>query len=281
MATAPTANTALSDLGQMPISPDFQLQALRTIIGQGGAIAASPYVGYGGPRLANLTPDQLNAQQMTRGIAAGSVVDPAAMQGAINYGLSGFDPAQVNKYMSPYTTGVVDEIARQGNKNLMRNVLPQVNTTFAGAGQFGSTRNADFTNQAIASNQAEILGKQSEALDNAYDSALGQYNTWHQNALTNAGKMADLGSTAASNLGLVGTQNQQETQKSYDLAYGDFQNQLNYPKQQLGWLASLNSGQEIPSATATPTYDYTTAPSPLEQGLSAASSIYGTFKTLG
>mgnify|MGYP007125361862 CR=1 FL=1 len=135
MATATTANTALSDLGQMPISPDFQLQALRTIIGQGGAIAASPYVGYGGPRLANLTPDQLNAQQMTRGIAAGSVVDPVAMQGAINYGLSGFDPAQVNKYMSPYTTGVVDEIARQGNTLADGDALLQ---RFFGFVQFGA-----------------------------------------------------------------------------------------------------------------------------------------------
>jgi hypothetical protein len=277
MATATTATTGLSDLGQMPITPDFQLQALRTIIGQGGAIAASPYVGYSGPRLANLTPDQLNAQQMTRSMASGMVIDPSQMQNAISYGLSGFDPAQVTKYMSPYTTGVVDEIARQGNKNLMQNVLPQVNTTFAGAGQFGSTRNADFTNQAMASNQAEILGKQSDALQGAYDSALGAYRNWHQDALGNTVTAGNLGATAAGNLNTAGQQNQAETQKSYDLAYSDFQNQLNYPKQQLGWLASLNSGQNMPSATATPTYDYTTAPSPLSQGLGTAAQIYGMF----
>lgn len=275
---ATTTTSSLSDLGTLPLTPDFVMQALRTIIGQGGAIAASPYVGYSGPRIAALTPDQLNAEAITRNIASGSVVDPNALQGAISYGLSGFDPNQVKKYMSPYTEGVVNELGRLSRKNLFEGTLPQVNTTFAGAGQFGSTRNADFVNRAIRDESYNLLGQQSKALDTAYNSALDQYNTWHQNALSNAAKAADISQTAASNLGVAGLQQQQQTQKSYDLAYQDFQNQLKYPQQQLGWLANVVSGQEMPSGSVSPTYDYTTAASPLMQGLGTASEIYGLFK---
>lgn len=280
MATNTTTTTGgLSSLGSLPMSPDFQLQALRTVIGQGGSIAAAPYVGYSGPRIAPLTPDQQNAEAMTRNIASGAVIDPNAVSGAISYGLSGFDPEQVKKYMSPYTEGVINELGRLSRQNLFEGTLPGLNTTFAGAGQFGSTRNADFVNRAIRDESYNLLGQQSKALNQAYDTAMSNYNTWHQNALGNAGKAMDLSQTAATNLGLAGLQEQQQQQKSYDLAYQDFQSQRNYPQQQLGWLANIVSGQKMPTGEMSPTYDYTMAQSPLMQGLGTAADIYGTFKT--
>jgi hypothetical protein len=277
MATT-TANQALTDIGSLPITPDFQMQALRTVAGQGAAIAGAPYQGYAGPRIANLTPDQLNAQQMSRDIASGVMPNTGALANAVQYGLSGFDPEQINKYMSPYTKNVVDEMRRVSNRNLMQSTLPGVNTTFAGAGQFGSTRNADFTNQAIQNENYNLLGQQAKALESGYNSALDEYRTWHQNSLANAAAGASLGATAANNLNAAGLQNQQDVQRSYDLAYGDFKNQRDYPMQQLGWYSDLVSGQKMPAATASLSYDNTTAPSPLMQGLGTAASIYGTFK---
>lgn len=279
--TATTTTGQFSPAGSLPITPDFQMQALRTIAGQGAAEAFSPYQGYSGPRIADLTPDQLNAQQMTRDVSGATVVNPGQISSAINYGLSGFDPNEVNKYMSPYTSGVVNEIGRLGNQNLFQNILPQVNTTFQGAGQFGSTRNADFTNQAIQSNQATTLGQQATALEAGYKGALDNYNTWHQNALPNAAAAASLETQGANNLNNVGQQNQAQTQKSYDLAYNDFQNQKNYPMQQLGWYNNLIQGQNMPNASSSPVFDQTTAPSPLAQGLATFGNVYGTFKAAG
>lgn len=276
MATTGTTS-ALTDLGTAPITPDFQMQALRTVAGQGASIAGAPYQGYAGPRIADLTADQLNAQQMQRDIAAGVTPNQGALASAVQYGLSGFDPEQINKYMSPYTKNVVDEMRRVSNLNLMQSTLPQVNTTFAGAGQFGSTRNADFTNQAIQNENYNLLGQQAKALESGYNSALDEYRTWHQNSLANAADAASMGATASNNLNAVGTQNQQQTQRSYDLAYGDFKNQRDYPAQQLSWYSDLVNGQKMPAATSSPMYDNTMAASPLMQGLSTAASIYGTF----
>ena len=251
--------------------PDWYNQALQTIAGQGASIAGQDYQTYQGPRIAALTPDQLNAQQITRNIASGTQPDPSQLQGSINYGLSQFDPLEVQKYMSPYTSGVVDEIARLGNKNLFENVLPGVNSTFTGAGQFGSSRNADFTNRAIDTSNATILGQQANALEAANTGALQQYNTWHQNAIPNATSAANLSQTGATNLGTAGALQQAQDQNNLDLAYSDYQKQTQYPTEQLNWYSNLTKGQAMPANTATTktTSDY--APS----GLQTLASTYG------
>lgn len=77
-------------------------------------------------------------------------------------------PSHMQEYMSPYTQAVTQEIARLGNQNLQENILPGVNSTFTGQGQFGSTRNADFMNRALRDAQREILGRQSQALESGY-----------------------------------------------------------------------------------------------------------------
>lgn len=84
------------------------------------------------------------------------------------------------QFMNPYVNNVVNEQARLSNQNLFENVLPQVNSTFAGAGQFGSTRNADFTNRAIRDQQYNLAGQQGNTLMQAQQAAGQQYKDWTQ-----------------------------------------------------------------------------------------------------
>lgn len=72
------------------------------------------------------------------------------------------------QYMSPYTENVVNEIARSGNQNLMENIMPEVQSSFIGSGQFGSTRNADIMARAVRDAQTGISDKQSQALQSGY-----------------------------------------------------------------------------------------------------------------
>lgn len=99
-------------------------------------------------------------------------LDPAA--GYLQRGTDGseFSAGKMSQYMNPYTEGVTREIARLGNQNLMENVLPGVNSTFTGAGQFGSTRNGDFVARALRDNQATITGQQAKVLSDAQSQAL-------------------------------------------------------------------------------------------------------------
>lgn len=269
--------------------PEWQMQALKTVVGQGAAIAGQDYVPYGGQRIADFSPDQLNAQQLFRYQAAGTQADPTQVQSNIDYSLSGFNPEEVKKYLSPYTTGVIDEIGRLGNQNLTENILPGINSTFTGAGQFGSTRNADFTNRAVRDTQYDILGQQSNALQNAQTSALQQYGNWHNQALQNAQTATGLGAQTASNLSQAGSLQQTADQANLNLAYQDFQNQQNFPKSNLGWYADLLNANQLTgqkeagsTSSGSSTTGYTPGyvsnvygTSPAQTGLSAASTIYG------
>lgn len=77
-------------------------------------------------------------------------------------------PDQMARYMNPYTAGVVDEIGRLGNRNLTENILPGINGTFTGSGQFGSTRNAEILGRGIRDAQRDISGQQAMALERGY-----------------------------------------------------------------------------------------------------------------
>lgn len=121
-----------------------------------------------------------------------------------------FDPTKQQQFMNPYTQNVVNEQARLSNQNLFENVLPQVNSTFTGAGQFGSTRNADFTNRAIRDQQQTLGGLQASTLMNAQNQANQNYKDWTaqgvqagQQDFTNWLQKANFPITALGGLGQV------------------------------------------------------------------------------
>lgn len=77
------------------------------------------------------------------------------------------------RYMSPYTSQVVDNIARLGKRNFEDNIMPGVNSAMIGSGQFGSTRNADILSRAGVNAANDITGQQSVALQAGYNSGAG------------------------------------------------------------------------------------------------------------
>lgn len=85
--------------------------------------------------------------------------------------------SNVSKYMSPYTTNVVDNIARLGKRNFENNIMPGVNSSMIGSGQFGSTRNADILSRAAVEAANDITGQQSNALQSGYTGAANIFAT--------------------------------------------------------------------------------------------------------
>lgn len=108
-------------------------------------------------------------------------------------GANQLTPDVIQKYMSPYTNDVVNNIARLGQQNLTDNLLPSINKTFVGGGTFGGSRSADFTGKAVRDANESILGQQANALESGYGTALGAANA-DLNRLT--GQATSLGSLA-------------------------------------------------------------------------------------
>jgi hypothetical protein len=167
----------------------------------------------------------------------------------------------VGQYMSPYQSNVMDVMAQRGQRNLTENLLPQVNSTFAGAGQFGSTRNADFTNRALRDTNESIMQQQAQLAQQGFNTASDNYFkglTQQQNASTGLGALAgqqlqNVGQTA-NIYNTLGATQQAQQQRAYDLSYDDFTTQRDYDKANLNWLNSLTRGLNVaqnPIATTT------------------------------
>lgn len=117
------------------------------------------------------------------------------------------------QYMSPFTQNVVNEIGRLGNRNLMENIVPQVQNQFLGAGQFGSTRNADILGRSIRDAQADISGRQAQALESGYGTAAnifgadaGRQQQQQQLQAQTALGAGNLGANTATTAGSLGAQ---------------------------------------------------------------------------
>jgi len=170
----------------------------RDLAGKTGSLI-SGYTPYTGQEVAGLT----DAQKQGIGYA------PGLMQQG-NKWLSGagdYDPNKVQDYLNPYTEGALSAANRLTSQNLTENILPGVNSTFTGAGQFGSTRNAEFGNRAIRDTQQAIADANAKGMVNAYGQAstdyrgmLGQQGTLGQQAITQG-------------MGLAGTEQQNNQQQ--------------------------------------------------------------------
>lgn len=89
-----------------------------------------------------------------------------------NLAAAGITPAMIQRYMNPYTTGVVNEMGRLSQQNLERSLMPSLKGAFAGTGGMGSKRMFDTMGQMGADVQSNLLGAQAKEMSAGYNSAL-------------------------------------------------------------------------------------------------------------
>ena len=205
-------------------------------------------------------------------------------------GMTTYQPGVLTQFMNPYTNDAANATINLSNKNLFENVLPGVNSTFTGSGQFGSTRNADFENRAIRDNQQTlnntIGGLNYGAVTNAQNAMkdwanlglsgvstqlgaegqragiAGQQMTAAEQEAANAQAKASLAVQGA-NLGNTNIQNLSNTGASYldwqnkglGANYQDYLQQLQYPLTATGALSQVGGmlkGSVQPSQSISP-----------------------------
>ncbi len=265
--------------------PQWYQDAQRALITKASGIANEPYTTNPNPRVAGLDP--LQQQAIGNAANAGDAGQSTLNNAASLAGGAGtlFDQGQFNQFMSPYTNGVVDRIAELGQRNLSENLLPSVNNSFTGAGQFGSSRHGDFTARALRDTNDSILGAQSNALQTAQQQAMSDYQGALQRQAQTAGIQAGIGTGQTQNelqsggyQQLMGAIPQQLQQQNLDVANQDFTNQQNYPLQQLDIVNSILKGYSpYQSKTATSTTGTALPASGTTNGGSAALGALGSF----
>lgn len=248
------------------ILPEWYTQYAKDILSKATAATAQPYTGYAAPRIAGFAPEQEQAFSAYKTNMGSYQPYLAAASSGLAQGTGSFSaPGVAGRYMSPYLQNVVSGIGQMAGRNLSENILPQLNRTFVGGGTFGGKRSFDFTQRAVRDTQAAALAAQNEALQKGYQNAQEQYNAEQNRLITASPYMAALGKQQQEQQNLdvagleqIGSQRQQMSQRSADLAYQDFLNQRDYPYEQVQKLAAIGG---TPSAQGSGT-TLSTAPKP-------------------
>jgi hypothetical protein len=296
--TSPTAPaTGTSTTASQSGVPDWYSDYIRGIAGKGVELAGNAQEGQIPQQsIAGFTPDQVAAFQQVRDNQGawkpGLEQAGQTVQGAIgsaqqagqqaNAAVAGpsqnwTDPGTQSAYMSPYTSSVVNEIARLGNQNFNENIMPQINASMIGSGQFGSTRNAANLGNAATQAQQNITGQQASALESGYSTAGNLFNQdaarqqqqqqmqgqtalgagqlaattglqggQQQGALAQAGSA--LGMQDAQGMQAIGQQQQQLQQTGLDTDYNNLVAQQQYGWNNLNNLNTIVRGAQLPTS---------------------------------
>lgn len=159
--------------------------------------AAAPWLNNAGSNLASV--DAISGRGAANPYALMATASPGALQAASPYlqqasqsGVGG-----ISSYLNPYNTAVNDALAQQSARNVSENLLPKVNSTFTGAGQFGSSRNADITGRVLRDANESLLNQQSANLQSGFNTAA---NLSQQDLSRQAGLAATAGGLQGTDL---------------------------------------------------------------------------------
>jgi hypothetical protein len=192
-----------------------------------------------------MTPAQLAAQQQGLGMAGVSTGQMAPAMAAMQAATGGPTQAQITGYMSPYMTGVADIAAQQmRDQSLMQK--QQIAASAAGAGGLDSTRYAiqeAERQKNLTTGIGDLYAKaQAQAYSEAADMSQFAQTQGLQGAIgqgTLASQQQQLGMADVQQQLGIGALTQGATQQGLDLAYQQFQQEGQYPKEQLSWLSGI------------------------------------------
>jgi hypothetical protein len=284
--------------------PQWMSDYTQALIARANMVAGEGYQPYQGPRVAGFTDDQTNAFDVIRN-NIGNWNDEfdsskTATGGALTQSMPYFDqaagatPDQMDRYMDPYVGNVINRAEQVGKRNWDENVMPDLSARFIRGGQSGSTAHMERLARA-GRDMSEGLQAQSGAmLSDAYKTAGSPYQQ-DASRLTDIGKSVgalglqtgqqlsglaqmqqSMAGRDATALQAVGDTRQAQNQRNLDLAYGDFREQRDYPRQNVDWMSNIIRG--LPHDTTRSTTETgpgdSFQPSPISQLI----SLYGLYK---
>jgi len=219
--------------------------------------------------------DPLQTQGYNALPAAATAYQPGlqSAEQTANLAARGMSPELISQYMNPYTQNVVNEMARQSQIALQKN-LPTLKAGFVGSGGLGSQRYAGALGQSLADVQSNLTTAQTGALQKGYSDALdaaykqsGLYRDAAKEQADLAAQEQTLGLTGAGALTKAGAERQAYEQAKIDA-----------PLKVAANAANLMRGFTIPTSESSKTI----APGQAGQfGTSTLSDITGVLSLLG
>jgi len=227
--------------------PKYIAEPTAQIIGSSMDVAKEGFVPYTGPRLAGFSQDELSAFQKARemqgiaGLKQDQAYTAATASGAPALG-------SVDPYMTDYMTKVADVAA---GKLKDQSLIEQQNIAAkaVGAGGLDNTRFAVLEAERQKNLQSGLGDLYTKAQASAYDTALKASQQDRKQQGTSAEAMSRIGTRGQlgeqTDIGLlqgIGGLQRGQGQSAMDIAYTDFLQERDYPKQQLGFVSDIIRG---------------------------------------
>jgi len=262
--------------------PKWMSDYLQGTVARANSIAGEGYQTYGGPRIADFTEGQQQGFDLTRQNVgsykpgmdlarsfeeqAGETDSLGAASPYISRASQSFPEARA-AYMDPYVDDVISRAELDASRFYDEKLKPGLQNQFTAAGQYGSTAHMREANRAsrdlTEGLQSTSLAARSKGFETAGSLFGADANRQGQLAST-VGNLAGqdaairgqagrdlgaltqaeygLGTADAAAIGAIGDKQQGLDQANLDLAYGDFEEQRDYPRQQVDWLNSVLRG---------------------------------------
>lgn len=262
----PTANQATGSESSLS---NWAGDYVTDFLGRGRALGKQPYQSYTGPLAAGTSGLQ---NQAFTGLA--NLAVPTADMGGFNT-QSYTTPGVSQQYMNPYLQAVLEpqiaEARRQAGINRVENAGRMTQ-----AGAYGGSRQAilDAENQRnLTRNLADITG---QGYAQAYDVGQNQFNE-EQRMNREAQDMTNrYGLDALQQMSDFGGTQRAIEAEGIAADKAQFEDERDYPYNQVQWMQSLLDG--LPVASKTLTYE---PDDPLTAGMTSASGLLGILSSLG
>jgi len=199
---------------------------VTNLLGQGAALAKTPYQAYKGPLTAG-TSDLQNqgfaglSETATAGYQPGNFTNQFTNPGAYKANTSDFDVASANKYMNPYLQASLNPQIEEARRQSL--ITQQQNAgKLTQAGAYGGGRQAIMdaeTQRSLGANLANITGT---GYNTAYDKATAQFNADQARKMAENQFGSTQGMTGAQNTAQYGQQAQaaNEASRQYSADFG-------------------------------------------------------------
>lgn len=224
---------------------DWAAPYITNYLGQAQALSSQPYKVYGGPLTAGASDLQNKQFQGLAGLTFPSNLGQSfSSTGAYQLPQAGVPqtgtPGVAAQYMNPYLQSVLtpqlDELRRQSDITQMGN-----NAKMTSQGAFGGSRNAIMN----AENQRNLMQEQNKTVGqgyaNAYDKAMGQFNTEQTQ-----------GQALSNMFGAAGNTQRGITAEGVAADKAEFEAQRQFPYQQAQFQRDMISGLPVSSVSNTP-----------------------------
>jgi hypothetical protein len=275
--------------------PAYARPYVERMLGKSEALSQTPYQAYGGERIAGFTPMQQQAFQGVANLRPAQQLGTATQMGGIA-GLQGLgagqqfaqqatNPNAMAAYMSPYTQLALEPQMREAAR---RSAMEgqQMAGQAARAGAFGGSRFGIMEAERqrnLGQQQADIYGRGMQtAFEQARQAQQFGADLGLRGAATGLQAAQQLGQLGQTQFGQqkdilqgqlsAGAQQQGLEQQRLAQAYQDFQNQRQYPYQQLAFMSDMLRGLPLSQQTQTM---YQAPPSQMSQLAGLGMGAYG------